>query len=162
MTLNIMQQMELKCGVSRMVVKFNANDKVGNVLTSIDSARIFDVILNDIEKLDHLPTSVEIGSIMTNVLSEYVSEKFEYTGQTLKTKEVLESPHFIKDMTASVISANQDLAFINKVVDPKEYCNRLKSIIYEWYPEEISIVNLMREASELWVKMAVEVNPQLS
>ena len=158
MVLTQMQQMELRNGVSRMVTQFNLNDKVGNVLTSLDSAQIFDIILNDIEMLDHIPTSTEVGTIMTNVLSEYVSEKFEFTNKVLKTEDVLESPLFLKDVTASVISTNKNLP--NKV-DPDIYYARLKSTIRNWYPEEIPVIDLMREASNLWIEMAAEVNPQL-
>ena len=158
MVLTQMQQMELRNGVRNMVTQFNLNDKVGNVLTSLDSAQIFDIILNDIEMLDHIPTSTEVGTIMTNVLSEYVSQKFGYTDKVLKTEDVLESPHFIKDMTASVISANNGIP--NKV-DPTAYCARLKSTIRNWYPEEIPVIDLMKKASDLWLTMAAEVNPQL-
>ena len=158
MVLNNIQEMELKNGVSRMVMEFNANDKVGNILTSLDSAQIFDIIYDDIEKMNHIPTSTEVGTIMTNVLSEYVSQKFGYTDKVLKTEDVLESPLFLKDMTDAVISANNGIP--NKV-DTNAYCARLKSTIYGWYPEEVSIIDLMREASNLWIEMAAEVNPQL-
>ncbi len=161
MTLTNQQEMELKVNVNKMVMNYNLGDKVENVLSSLDAAQLYDIIINDIIKRDQLPSEVEFGIIVSNILAEYVSNKFGYNDVILDTEEVLESSVFTQEMTRSVNLANQDPTLTNKV-DPKKYCSELKSVIYSWYPEKISAVDLMREAGTLISKMIVEANPSLS